>query len=246
MTSKWCEDFFDQTFVDFWQTAVGEHTVQECDFLEKALLLSKGARLLDIPCGIGQHSLELARRGYVVTGVDLSSACIAHAQIRSSTEGLSVDWRRENMHCIRYCREFDACFCWGNSLGYLEREDTVEFVGAVADALKPGAQFILETGAIAESILPDFREDTWGWIDDYLALEKHRYHIAAGRLEVQFILIKDGRIANRDYTQWVYSCGEIIRMLSGVGLETHALYGSIDKTPYQLGCRDLILIARRA
>ena len=190
MTSKWCEDFFDQTFVDFWQTAVGEHTVQECDFLERALLLSKGARLLDIPCGIGQHSLELTRRGYVVTGVDLSSACIAHAQNRSSAEELSVDWRRESMHCIRYYREFDACFCWGNSFGYLEREDTVEFVGAVADALKPGAQFILETGAIAESILPDFKEDTWGRIDDYLALEKHRYDIAAGRLEVQFILIQ--------------------------------------------------------
>jgi hypothetical protein len=77
-------------------------------------------------------------------------------------------------------------------------------------------------------------------------LEKHRYEGAAGRLDVRFILIHDGRIESRDYTQCVYSCGEIIRMLSGVGLETQALYGSIDKTPYQLGCRDLILVARRA
>ena len=247
MKSTWYEDFFDQIYLDFWQTAIPtEDTQKECGFFERTFLLPKGARILDIPCGHGRHSIELVRRGYAVTGVDLSPAFIAEAQKRSSAEGLAVDWRRQDMHRIRYTREFDAAFCWGNSFGYIEPEATVEFVRAVADALKPGARFILETGAVAESVLPDFKEDTWGAIGDYLALERHRYDITAGRLEVQSILIRDGRVTDRDYTQYVYSCADLVRMLTAAGLETQALYGSIDKTPYQLGCRDLILVARRA
>jgi SAM-dependent methyltransferase len=244
---KWYEDFFDQTVLDFWQTATtAEHTRQECDFLERTFSLPKGARILDIPCGYGQHSMELVRRGYVVTGVDRSPAFLAEAQERSSVEGLPVEWRRQDMQSIRYSREFDACFCWGNSFGYLEREATVEFVRGVADALKPGAPFILETGVVAESVLPDFKEDTWGEIGDYLALERHQYDIVAGRLEVKLILIRDGAVTNRDYTQYVYSCADLIGTLKAAGLETQALYGSVDKTAYQLGCRDLILVARRA
>jgi len=247
MKSNWYEDFFDQTVLDFWQTAVPvEDTRQECEFLVRTFLLPKGACILDIPCGYGRHAIELARRGYAVTGVDLSPAFIAEAEKRSSAEGLPVKWRRQDMQSIRYSREFDASFCWGNSFGYLEPGATVEFVRAVADALKPGAQFILETGAVAESVLPDFKEDTWAQIGDYLFLERHTYDIAAGRLEVHSILIRDGKATNRDYTQHVYSCADLVRMLTSAGLQTQALYGSIDQSPYQIGNRDLILVARRA
>lgn len=246
MKFNWYEDFFDQIYLDFWQTAVpAEYTRQECEFLERTFLLPKGARILDIPCGHGPHSIELVRRGYDVTGVDLSQAFIAEARQRSFTEGLAVEWRRMDMHRIRYSREFDACFCWGNSFGYLEPEATLEFVRAVGEALKPGAQFILETGVAAESVLPDFKEDTWVEIGEYLALERHRYDITAARLEVESILIRDGKVTKRDYTQYVYCCADIVRMLTAAGLETQALYGSIDRTPYQVGCRDLILVARR-
>jgi SAM-dependent methyltransferase len=248
MQSHWYEDFFDQTLLDFWQSAIpAEHIGQVCDFLERELALPKATNILDIACGYGPHALELARRGYSLTGVDLSSAFLAEAARRSSAEGLPVTWVRETMHRMSYSSDFDAAFCWGNSFGYLDTPATLEFVRAVAAALRPGATFVLETGAVAESALPAFKEHTWDALGGWLALERHSYTVANSRLDVHFMLIRDGTIIiDRNYTQHVYSCGEIVRMLGAVGLETVDLYGAVDGTPYGLGCRDMILVAKKS
>jgi SAM-dependent methyltransferase len=247
MQSHWYEDFFDQTLLDFWQSAIPAETIgQVCDFLERKFALPRAADILDIACGYGPHSLELARRGYTLTGVDLSPAFLAEAARRSSAERLPVTWTRESMHRISYSGEFDAAFCWGNSFGYLDPPATHEFIRAVAGALRPGATFILETGAVAESALPAFREDTWDALGRWIALERHSYTLAESRLDVRFLLIGDGSILiDRNYTQHVHSCGEIVRMLAAAGLETLDLYGTVDETPYGLGCRDMILVAKR-
>jgi 2-polyprenyl-3-methyl-5-hydroxy-6-metoxy-1,4-benzoquinol methylase len=244
--SNWYEDFFDPIVLDFWQTAVSaEQTQKECDLLEQTFALPPGSRILDIPCGHGRHSIELARRGYAITGVDLSPAFLAEAEKRAAEAAVAVEWRRERMQRIRYPAAFDAAFCWGNSFGYLEPAETVEFVAAVAAALPPGARFVLHTGIAAESVLPAFQEESWGAAGDYLYLERQHYDIASGRLQVHSILVRDGARTCRDYIQVVYSCAELVRLLATHGLELEALYGSSDRIPYQLGCRELILVARR-
>jgi cyclopropane fatty-acyl-phospholipid synthase-like methyltransferase len=57
-----------------------ERTAAECDRIQSALQLPQGANILDIPCGIGRHSVELARRGFQVTGVDFNPEYVASAQ----------------------------------------------------------------------------------------------------------------------------------------------------------------------
>ncbi len=71
MNPKWYESFFHGIVLDMWRAAASpEQTRLEADFLERALGLRPGARVLDVPCGFGRHSLELASRGYRPTGVD--------------------------------------------------------------------------------------------------------------------------------------------------------------------------------
>jgi len=70
---QWFETFFQGVAVEFWNRVVPSAvTLAEVDFLERTLAASPGSRLLDIPCGNARHSVELARRGYRMTGVDLS------------------------------------------------------------------------------------------------------------------------------------------------------------------------------
>ena len=64
-----------------------EHTVEEVDFIIEALALRGGERVLDLACGFGRHSLELARRGYKVVGVDITPEYIADARRTAQARG---------------------------------------------------------------------------------------------------------------------------------------------------------------
>ena len=69
-----------------------ERTAQEIDFIEEYLTVSPGACILDVGCGFGRHSIELARRDFDVTGIDPSAAMIAVAQERSRETAVSVSY----------------------------------------------------------------------------------------------------------------------------------------------------------
>src|ERR1700704_5378679 len=80
---NWYENFFHGVALDLWRKAVPpQQAKSEAEFLVKALQCAKGAHLLDVPCGNGRLSLELAGRGYRVTGMDISEEFIAEAQSR--------------------------------------------------------------------------------------------------------------------------------------------------------------------
>jgi 2-polyprenyl-3-methyl-5-hydroxy-6-metoxy-1,4-benzoquinol methylase len=67
------------------------------DFLEKALAAPPRASLLDIPCGSGRHSIELTRRGYRITGIDLSADFLRLARARAANAQVSLDLRQDDM-----------------------------------------------------------------------------------------------------------------------------------------------------
>ncbi len=98
--SNWFEDFFHGIANDLWRKAVtAEQTRAEADFLERTL--GKKRRLLDVPCGNGRHSLELARRGCRMTGVDLSPEFIAEARSAAKAERLRAEFVVGDMRRLR-------------------------------------------------------------------------------------------------------------------------------------------------
>jgi SAM-dependent methyltransferase len=83
--SNWYETFFHGVSLDLWRKAISpEHTKAEANFLVKVLQCEAGAHLLDVPCGNGRLSFELAGRGYHATGMDISEEFIVEAQGRAS------------------------------------------------------------------------------------------------------------------------------------------------------------------
>ncbi len=143
MQSNWQETFFRGVALDAWRRILNpEMTRTEVDFLERALSVDSGSQILDIPCGNGRHAIELAGRGYNMTGLDLSDEFIAEA--RHATPLPVRSW----------VSEFDGAYCFGNSFNYLTWEETRQFLAAMARSLKPGARFVVDTGMAAESLLP--------------------------------------------------------------------------------------------
>src|SRR5262249_4264659 len=134
-----------------WMPA--EQTRAEADFLEQTLKPAKGARIADIPCGAGRLSLELARRGYTLTGVDVCTGLLEDARRGARVEGLSASFEERDMRDLPWPGAFDCAFCFGNSFAYFDGAGNRDFLKAVHSILKPGGMFILDTGLVAECVL---------------------------------------------------------------------------------------------
>ena len=109
----WTLDIQDQSWV--------EDTARQVDFLEEKLNLKKGEKILDLACGFGRHALELARRGYDVTGVDITPAYIDFAARQARQEGLTASFLCADIREVAFDGEFDVVLNMADgAVGYLE------------------------------------------------------------------------------------------------------------------------------
>jgi cyclopropane fatty-acyl-phospholipid synthase-like methyltransferase len=138
--------FFDGHAPQYMQNVFTRNTLAEVDFLIRELGLKPGVSLLDIGCGTGRHSVELARRGYQVTGIDLSSGMLAEAKKTAQDAGVQVTWIQVDAAQFSTEQRFDAviCLCEG-AFGLLSSaEDALSqplaILRNVADAMQPGAR----------------------------------------------------------------------------------------------------------
>src|SRR6266480_4327142 len=145
--SNWYEDFFHGVALDLWRKAIPpEHTKAEADFLIEALQCDAGSHLLDVPCGNGRLSFELARRGYRVTGVDIAEEFVeeAFAMVASVLNPpadaggtdltAQVDFILGDMRHVEGESIYDGAYCFGNSFGFLAYADMDKFLSGVARA----------------------------------------------------------------------------------------------------------------
>jgi SAM-dependent methyltransferase len=245
-TEGWARDFYAGLFVDIWLGAIPEQqTRQEADFLEKVLRVSAGASILDLACGGGRHCLELSARGYRLTGLDISPEFLAVARAAATERGLAVTWEQRAMHDLPWETAFDGAICMGNSLGGLDDAGTAAFFRAVARTLKPASRLVVNTGFVAESLLPNLKERDWGPVGDILYLAHRRYDPVQGRLNMDYTFIRDGQMEKKSAFGQVYTYKEFCRMIEEAGFHAIEGYASAAQEPYQLGSPDLFLVAAK-
>lgn len=241
---NWFEDFFHGVTLDLWRQAIPqEHSEAEADFLFAALKCKPGESVLDVPCGNGRLSFEVAKRGLRVTGLDISEEFIAEARRTAENQEHAPQFILGDKRAITEAAIYDGAYCFGNSFGFLEYADMEKFLSGVRQALKPGARFIVETGMAAESLLPDFEEQTCHQIGDINVITKERYNAAESCVDSEYVLERDGRTESRFAKHWIYTAAEIQRMLQRAGFEILDLYGSIKFEPFKLGSQELIVVS---
>jgi len=218
MPTNWWKDFFHGVALDFWRAVMSdEQTRAEADFIQKQLQPSAGAKILDVPCGNGRLSIELARRGFLLTGVDIASEFIAEAKTKSSEDNLAIDLHQRDMRDLPWSSEFDGAFCFGNSFGYLDDEANADFLAAVSQTLKPGARFILDAPAIAECLLPHFVEKRTFELGGITATIDTRYDHEQSRMFPSFTFVRNGIEDKRSSSQRVYTYkGGFVITISGL------------------------------
>lgn len=134
----WTLDIQDQSWV--------EDTKRQVDFLINKLKLSGNERILDLACGFGRHSLEFARRGFDVTGVDITPAYIAFASEKALSEKWNAHFHCADIRSINYHNEFDVVLNMADgAIGYLENDtENHRIFEVISAALKPGGKHFMD------------------------------------------------------------------------------------------------------
>ena len=227
------EDWFDGYFEEEWLDEIAlripeERTRSEVDFVVERLELEPGARVLDVACGHGRHSLELARRGFEVTGVDLSPRSIALAREAAGRDGLDATFEVLDARELAFDGEFDAAInLFTSVIGYFADEaDNQHVVDGAARALREGGSFLLDTINLL-SLARGFRELEW---EEYesgtLMLERRAFDFERSRSRSDWTFVHpDGRRHTLSHSLRVYAPHELIAMLEAGGLHVVATWG---------------------
>ena len=245
MPKEWWEDFFSGIVLDLWKEVYDEHhTKAEADFILNVLNVPNGAALLDVPCGEGRLTRELASRGYSLTGVDFSTDFLQEARSKTTEKNLDIRWEQNDMRSLPWQHEFDGAFCFGGSFGYFEDEGNSEFVRVVCRSLKPGARFVLDIGISMETLLPRLQVREWTRIGNFLFLEESHYDHVKGRFNTDYTFIRDGQVDTRSGSHRVYTYRELVQLLESAGFTDVQSFRSLAREPFSLGSAQLLLVGQ--
>jgi SAM-dependent methyltransferase len=247
MTTPWHDDDrFWETFgpvmftAQRWQDSPAE--------IDQVLALagpSPGARVLDMCCGPGRHALELARRGFAVTGVDRTAPYLAEARRRAAAELLSIELVEADMR--RFVREerFDLALSLFTSFSYFaDPEEDRRVLHNFRRSLRLGGALLLELMG-KEVLARIFEERDWQRLDDgALMLEQRRVSDDWCWITNRWTLVRDGEVREFEISHRLYSAAELRALLQAVGFGELQCYGALDGRPYDHQAQRLVIVAR--
>ncbi len=248
---SWYEEFFDEDYMRFHLrggTGHAERALAECDFVIKALELKPGDRILDLCCGQGRHSVELAKRGLQVIGVDLSEYLLELAKRASEEAGVEVLFHRGDMRELPWDAKFDAVTNMWTSFGYLEsEEEDGKVLRAVHSALRPGGQLLLDlpNREVFRKLIGE-RKREWYQHEGRLVLDEETWDAEGMRLRLSRLIVEpDGTRRQKCFDLREYTHPEIVELLARVGLQWERTYADFDLSEFTPESKRMLVVARK-
>jgi len=222
-----------------------ERAPREIDKIESLVDLNSDMKILDLCCGVARHSIELAKRGYDVTGVDLTEHYLEKAKKKAEEEELDIEFVKEDMRDFRREEGFDVVFNLFTSFGFFEDEDeNMRVLENVYESLRPSGRFILDVMG-KEILARIFKEKDWSETDNGFTLEKRSVDKGWSWMETRRILITEQGKKEYKISHWVYSAKELKNMLKRVGFSSVEVYGNYEGDPYDEKAERLIVIGKK-
>lgn len=256
LPSDWWRTLFNSLYLKTDGDVVENHenTRREVDLVVEVAALEPNDSVLDLCCGQGRHSLELARRGFRnIVGVDRSRYLIRQARKRARSEGLSVSFHEGDARKFkRFENQFHCVMLLGNSFGYFEQQCDDEAV------LRNAYLMLARRGTLVLDVVDgqwmrtSFERRSWEWIDKDHFVCRERALAADGRRIVTREVIthaEKGVIADQFYAERLYSKEELVALLENVGYEqvrVHDTFESLSTRGQDLGmmAHRVVLTAR--
>ncbi len=244
----WWKDYFDEIYLKLYSFLENPEAVKkQCDFIEKAMELKKDMRILDLACGQGRHAIELAKRGYDITGLDYSEYLLSVASERARKEGVEVNFIKGDMRELPFENEFDAIYMFFTSFGYFSDEENFRVLKEVSKSLKKGGKFLIDLSNPI-MVIKNFQYESWILTKDGLiCLEQNEFDPVKMRTRTLRLVFKEGKEINRkEHIVRLYTPAELSYLMELAGLKTIKFYGDWrDFSEYNENSRRLIIVAEK-
>jgi SAM-dependent methyltransferase len=221
-----------------------ESAREQVDQVISLMDMQPGLSICDLCCGVGRHSLELARRGFRVTGVDRTELYLQEAKAAAG-EGLDIEFVKEDMRNFRRPDSFDVVLSLFTSFGYFEEaSDNEQVLANVYASLKGNGKLLLEMMG-KEVLARIFRPRDWREEGGVTVLEEREVAEHWSRVENRWILLSDAKRREYGFSHWLYSAAELCDMLKRCGFCGFEVYGNLSGSPYDHKAERLVVLARR-
>jgi SAM-dependent methyltransferase len=235
---------------DFWKTyesliftsKVIASASQDVEYAITMMKLKPGARICDLCCGVGRHSLELARRDFQVTSVDRTTRYLEQAKEKANAEGLDIEFVYNDARNFRRPDAFDAVINLYTSFGYFEDpSENIAVLENIYASLKPGGILLMELMG-KEVLARIFQERDWRQEDDAILLEERKVGRNWEFIEARWILFKDGKKHEHTFSTKIYSAVELCEMFGRCGFHAMETFGGLDGSPYDQNANRLTVL----
>ncbi len=244
----WWEAFFEETFLHLWpSSSTPDREPAEVAGLVSYLELPPEARILDLACGYGRIAVPLARRGFQVTGLDLSEPLLAVGRERATQAGVAVEWRRADMRDIlsEWSGRFDAVISIWNSFGYFtDDHENQRVLASAAQALKAGGRLLIDVSN-RDRVVSTYRARDWDERDGLALLQERSFDSVRGLNRTDLTWHEDGQRRQVQFAVRLYTATELTQMVTAAGLRPIAYYGDWTGAELTRESRHIILIAEK-
>jgi len=244
LSKEWFRKWFsNKYYLELYRHRDDKEAVDLINLVQRTIPLKSGAKVLDVCCGAGRHSIELAKRGFDVTGFDLSKYLTGEAKKsvkKLKEKNIKVKFLNRDMRDFNFKSSFDLVLNIFSSFGYFESdEENFKVFGNVKSSLKKKGYFIFDF--LNEAVL---RKNL---VKKDLVTVSGKKIWQERRIENNFVY-KDIKIGNNVYTERIrlYSCAEICARLEYSGYSVRKVFGDFYGSGFEKNKSNrFILIAQK-
>ena len=206
-----------------------------------------GGAVLDLCCGPGRHAVELARRGFSVTGVDRSPFLLERARERADAAAVAVEWVRDDMREFQRPASFDLACNLFTSFGYFERdEDNLRVLRNLRESLRGGGTLVMDMVGRERMQTQGTEPRHSHFADGAVLIQMPHVNEDWTRLDNEWTVVQaDGQSRNYRFEHHLYSGPGLRRRLLDCGFATVRLYGDLQGSAYGPEALRLVAVARK-
>ena len=246
---EWYEKLYTKEYINLCGFAIPEQTKIEANFVADVLELNSQSALLDLCCGFGRHTFEIAKRiNCRIVGLDLSDDYLDLARKKYSSP--FIQYVKGDMRDIKLNLQFDAVMNLFTSFGFFPSdEENEKVIKEVNKVLKEKGLFLLDYENKFHFVFNDVLKKGHHWEKlgkNKYCIIKNEYDMVKEREIFSAKIIKKGKDeVNISYNIRLYSLPELQNMLERNGFEIINCWGDFDKTDYSVKSRRLITLSRK-